>query len=77
MPRYYPYLPWQDVPVQGDSIDHDRITAEWLDYNSIHADAQLTEGIYGPYRQIFKWLSARDNKMLIADVRIIGTLQTA
>lgn len=64
---YYPYLPWQDVPVQGDSIDHDRITAEWL----------YRDGIYGPYRQVFKWLSARDNKQLVADVRIIGTLQTA
>ena len=65
--RYYPHLPWDDVPVQGDVIDRDRITSEWL----------TRDGIYGPYMQIFKWLSARDNKMLIADTRVIGTLQTA
>lgn len=65
--RYYPYVPWDDDPIESDVINHDRI----------HADTWLTEGIYGPYRQIFKWLSARDNKMLIADTRIIGTLQTA
>lgn len=65
--RYYPYVPWDDVPVQGDIIDRDRI----------HADTWLKEGIYGPYAQIFKWLSARDNKQLVADSRIIGTLQTA
>lgn len=64
---YYPYLPWQDVPVEGDPINRDRITSEWL----------TRDGIYGPYAQIFKWLSARDNKMLIADTRVIGTLQTA
>lgn len=65
--RYYPHFPWDDDPIQGDSIDHDRITAEWLN----------RDGIYGPYRQVFKWLSAQDNKQLVADVRIIGTLQTA
>ncbi len=65
--RYYPHLPWDDVPVQGDIINRDRI----------HADTWFKEGIYGPYPQIFKWLSARDNKMLIADTRVIGTLQTA
>lgn len=65
--RYYPYVPWDDNPIEGDRINHDRI----------HADTWLKEGIYGPYAQIFKWLSARDNKMLIADTRIIGTLQTA
>lgn len=65
--RYYPHLPWDDVPVQGDIIDHDRITADYLP----------REGIYGPLAQVFKWLSARDNKMLIADTRVIGTLQTA
>lgn len=65
--RYYPHLPWDDVPVEGDPIDRDRITSEWL----------TRDGIYGPYQQIFKWLSARDNKMLISDTRIIGTLQTA
>lgn len=64
---YYPHLPWDDVPVEGDVIDRDRITSEWL----------TRDGIYGPYAQIFKWLSARDNKMLIADTRVIGTLQTA
>lgn len=65
--RYYPYVPWDDTEVHGDRIDHDRITADWLP----------REGIYGPYAQVFKWLSARDNKMLIADTRVIGTLQTA
>lgn len=65
--RYYPYLPWDDDPIEPDVINHDRI----------HADTWLKEGIYGPYAQIFKWLSARDNKMLIADTRVIGTLQTA
>lgn len=64
---YYPHLPWDDVPVAGDPINRDRITAEWLN----------RDGIYGPYAQIFKWLSARDNKQLVADTRIIGTLQTA
>lgn len=75
--RYYPHLPWDDVPVQGDVIDRDRITAEWLSHDSIYADTLFKEGIYGPYAQIFRWLSARDNKMLIADTRVIGTLQTA
>lgn len=65
--RYYPYVPWDDQPVAGDIINRDRI----------HADTWLKEGIYGPYAQIFRWLSAQDNKMLIADTRIIGTLQTA
>lgn len=65
--RYYPYLPWDETAIEGDHIDHDRI----------HADTWLKEGIYGPYIQIFKWLSAQDNKMLVADTRVIGTLQTA
>lgn len=65
--RYYPYVPWDDDPIHGDVINRDRI----------HADTWLKEGIYGPYRQVFKWLSARDNKQLVADSRIIGTLQTA
>lgn len=65
--RYYPYLPWDDAAIEADPIDHPRI----------HADTWLKEGIYGPYAQIFKWLSAQDNKMLIADTRVIGTLQTA
>lgn len=65
--RYYPYVPWDDDPIHGDRINHDRI----------HADYLLREGIYGPYRQVFRWLSARDSKQLVADTRIIGTLQTA
>ena len=65
--RYYPYVPWDDQPVAGDVINRDRI----------HADTWFREGIYGPYAQIFRWLSAGDNKMLIADSRVIGTLQTA
>ena len=75
--RYYPHLPWDDVPVQGDVINRDRITSEWLDYNSIHADTHLTEGIYGPYAVIIRWLTARDNKKLIADTRVLCVEQTA
>ena len=65
--RYYPYLPWDDTAIESDPIVHP----------CIHADTWLKEGIYGPYAQIFKWLSAQDSKMLIADTRVIGTLQTA
>lgn len=75
--RYYPHLPWDDVPVQSDSIDHDRVTPEWLTRDRVTSEWLTRDGIYGPYTQIFKWLSARDNKQLVADVRIIGTLQTA
>ena len=65
--RYYPHLPWDDVPVQGDIIDRDRITSEWL----------TRDGIYGPYAVIIRWLTARDNKKLIADTRVLCVEQTA
>ena len=65
--RYYPYVPWDDDPIHGDRINHD----------FIHSDYLPREGIYGPLAQVFKWLSARDNKQLVADTRVIGTLQTA
>lgn len=65
--RYYPHLPWDDVPVQGDIIDRDRVYAEWL----------TRDGIYGPYAVIIRWLTARDNKKLIADTRVLCVEQTA
>ncbi len=65
--RYYPHLPWDDVPVQGDIINRDRI----------HADTWFKEGIYGPYAVIIRWLTARDNKKLIADTRVLCVEQTA
>lgn len=64
---YYPRLPWDDVPVAGDPINRDRITSEWL----------TRDGIYGPYDVIIRWLTARDNKKLIADTRVLCVEQTA
>lgn len=64
--RYYPYVPWDDDLIHGDRIDHDRI----------HADYLLREGIYGPYATILRWLTARDNKKLIADTRVLCVDQT-
>ena len=75
--RYYPYVPWDDNPIGGSTITHDYITTDILDQSSFRGSTISREGIYGPLAQIFKWLSARDNKQLIADVRVIGVLETA
>lgn len=66
MPRYYPYLPWDNPDIHADSINHDRV----------HADTWSKEGIYGPYATIIRWLTARDNKKLIADTRVLCVEQT-
>lgn len=75
--RYYPYVPWDDVPVHGDRLDHDTYVPEWLDHSNVRGVRLDREGIYGPLAQIFRYLTAQDNKLLIADVRVIGTLETA
>lgn len=76
MPRYYPYLPWDDTEIHGDPINHDWITADPINHDRVHADTWLKEGIYGPYAVIIRWLTARDNKKLIADTRVLCVEQT-
>lgn len=75
--RYYPYVPWDDVPVNRDRLDHDNYVPEWLDYSNVRGVRLHREGIYGPLAQIFRYLTAQDNKLLIADTRVLGVLEPA
>lgn len=75
--KYYPYLPWNDDNISYDSITRDDIAADSLISDNISYDRITREGIYGPLAQIFRYLTAQDNKLLIADTRAIGTLETA
>lgn len=63
--KYYPYVPWEDDPISPVDLSHHRIEAV----------AWLTEGIYGPYARVLRWLTARDNKKLIADTRVLCVVQ--
>lgn len=64
--KYYPYLPWDDDPISLVDLIHYKLEAvTWL-----------TEGIYGPYARVLKWLTAQDNKKLIADTRVLCVVQS-
>lgn len=65
--KYYPEVPWEDTPAQGYAPRHTDIQERRL----------YREGIYGPLAQIFVKLTARDRKVLVADTRVIGTLEPA
>lgn len=75
--RYYPYVPWDDVPIGPSTVVHPNITEDYISHAVISSSTINREGIYGPLAQIFKYLTAQDNKILIADTRIIGTLEVA
>ena len=64
---YYPYLPWSDDDIDVDTIHHD----------NIKHDRIIREGIYGPLAQVFRYLCAQDDLKLVADTRVLGTLETA
>lgn len=73
--KYYPYVPWEDDPISPVEIDSDRIDPVDLIHYRLEAVAWLTEGIYGPYARVLRWLTARDNKKLIADTRVLCVVQ--
>lgn len=73
--RYYPYVPWHDNPISGSTITHDTISEDILDQSSFHGSNISREGIYGPISYIFKYLCARDNRKLVADVRTLVTYE--
>ena len=75
--RYYPYLPWDDTAIEGDVIDRDVINRDVINRDSITSEWLTRDGIYGPYAVIIRWLTARDNKQLIADTRVLCVEQTA
>ena len=63
--KYYPYLPWTDDPIAPQTINH----------HTLQAVTWLTEGIYGPYAMVLRWLTAQDNKKLIADTRVLCVVE--
>ena len=73
--KYYPYVPWDDDPISPVEVPSDRIDSVDLLHRRLEAVEWLTEGIYGPYARVLKWLTARDNKKLIADTRVLCVVQ--
>lgn len=75
--RYYPYVPWDDNPIHSSTISHDSITDDILDQSSFRGTIISREGIYAPLSYIFRYLCARDNRKLAADVRTLVTYEPA